>query len=183
MFKKKMTERNHEIISTYLNPGDLAIDCTMGNGYDTLFLKNIVGESGQVISFDIQDEAIINTERLIGKDSKNVELHLNSNVNIDKYVREEASVIVYNLGYLPNSSHDITTEAEDIIKSISKSMELIKVGGLISIMTYSGHDDGKEESVILEFLAKVDKSRFEVITIYETNKINATKLNYIFKLG
>ena len=46
------------LLEKALKPGDVAIDGTAGNGYDTLFLAELVGESGHVYSFDVQEEAI-----------------------------------------------------------------------------------------------------------------------------
>ena len=54
-FSKHLLERA-------LSPGDVAIDGTAGNGHDTLFLAELVGETGHVYSFDVQKEAIINTQ-------------------------------------------------------------------------------------------------------------------------
>ncbi|MFL6518354.1 MAG: rRNA methyltransferase, partial [Bacillus sp. (in: firmicutes)] len=31
-----------------VKPGDVVIDATVGNGYDSVFLAELVGESGQV---------------------------------------------------------------------------------------------------------------------------------------
>ena len=36
------------LLEKALKPGDVAIDGTAGNGYDTLFLAELVGESGHV---------------------------------------------------------------------------------------------------------------------------------------
>ena len=38
-----------------VQPGDTVIDATMGNGHDTAMLAELVGESGHVIAFDVQD--------------------------------------------------------------------------------------------------------------------------------
>ena len=41
-------------IMTYtIKEGQIAIDCTVGNGNDTLFLASLVGENGRVYGFDI----------------------------------------------------------------------------------------------------------------------------------
>ncbi len=37
--------------------GDIVIDATMGNGHDTQFLAELVGENGHVYAFDIQESA------------------------------------------------------------------------------------------------------------------------------
>ena len=34
--------------------GDYAVDATLGNGHDTCFLAEIVGDNGKVFGFDIQ---------------------------------------------------------------------------------------------------------------------------------
>ena len=48
-------------ILEHLGEGDVAVDFTMGNGGDTLFLSKTVGESGRVYAFDIQEEALTST--------------------------------------------------------------------------------------------------------------------------
>ena len=37
-------------ILAHLKPGDTAVDYTMGNGHDTAFLSETVGESGKVFA-------------------------------------------------------------------------------------------------------------------------------------
>ena len=46
-----------------LKEGDVAIDATAGNGYDTLKLCKAVGNSGKVYAFDIQKDAIENANK------------------------------------------------------------------------------------------------------------------------
>ena len=50
-------------ILTHLKEGDVAVDFTMGNGYDTEFLSKTVGESGHVYAFDIQQQAVDSTAK------------------------------------------------------------------------------------------------------------------------
>lgn len=58
---RSLVELSHEILSEVLKEGDIAVDCTAGNGNDTIFLAKAVGSMGNVFSFDIQDIAIGNT--------------------------------------------------------------------------------------------------------------------------
>ena len=51
----------HDLIRDILRPGDIAIDATIGNGHDTVFLVEQVGSSGRVFGFDIQQSAIDTT--------------------------------------------------------------------------------------------------------------------------
>ena len=57
-FLTKITEINKLFIEDVISNGDIVIDATMGNGYDTKYLAEKVGENGFVYSFDIQEEAI-----------------------------------------------------------------------------------------------------------------------------
>ena len=52
-----------DCLRRFLLPGDTAVDATMGNGHDTQFLCELVGESGHVFAFDIQEQAVENTRR------------------------------------------------------------------------------------------------------------------------
>jgi len=47
------TELARTWIQQALREGDIAIDATVGNGHDTLFLVGCVGATGRVIGFDI----------------------------------------------------------------------------------------------------------------------------------
>ena len=53
---------SHSLMKKAATTGDFVIDATVGNGNDTLFLAQLVGESGKVFGFDIQEEAIERTK-------------------------------------------------------------------------------------------------------------------------
>ena len=42
------------LLQTAVKEGDYAVDATLGNGHDTCFLAEIVGDNGKVFGFDIQ---------------------------------------------------------------------------------------------------------------------------------
>ena len=44
----QMVDRVHQILTEYLKPGDRAVDATVGNGWDTLKLCELVGDTGKV---------------------------------------------------------------------------------------------------------------------------------------
>ena len=46
-----LTGLHKHFILEHLGEGDVAVDFTMGNGGDTLFLSKTVGESGRVYAF------------------------------------------------------------------------------------------------------------------------------------
>ena len=52
---------SHQLLKEVIQPGEIAVDATMGNGHDTLFLAQLVGRSGQVYACDLQAQALANT--------------------------------------------------------------------------------------------------------------------------
>ena len=44
----------HKFVSEHVKSGDFCIDATAGKGRDTVFLCDLVTESGKVLAFDIQ---------------------------------------------------------------------------------------------------------------------------------
>ena len=53
-----LLELQKYFILNHLKEGDVAVDFTMGNGNDTLFLSQTVGKEGRVYAFDIQAQAV-----------------------------------------------------------------------------------------------------------------------------
>ncbi len=152
----KTTSLVQYLCSMYLNKEAITVDCTCGNGNDTLFLAK---SSKFVYGFDIQKQALEATERLLKENAKsNYRLILDGHENIDKYVKEKCDVILFNLGYLPKGDKAITTVSDTTIKAVEKSLGLLKVNGLLVITCYYGHTEGKKERAdLLEYISTLDK--------------------------
>ena len=63
----QITEYCHHILEEYIEEGDICIDATAGNGGDTEFLCQKVGETGNVYAFDVQEMAIAHTRERLEK--------------------------------------------------------------------------------------------------------------------
>ena len=50
----QITSWVHHFLEDHVQPGDICIDATMGNGNDTALLSKLAGEKGRVVAFDIQ---------------------------------------------------------------------------------------------------------------------------------
>lgn len=141
----------------HLKPGDIAIDATCGNGNDTLFLSQLLlsDPSSAVFSFDIQAEAILNTENLLKRHLspdhfRRVLLHRRSHLELNSIpLPYSPRLVVYNLGYLPGGNKSLTTKTETTLESVQMSLELISDDGALSIMCYPGHEEGAREELAL----------------------------------
>lgn len=144
----------------------LCIDATAGTGRDTLFLRRIVAEGGRVAAMDVQEEALRQTgERLEKAGYRDVELLLDGHQNMDRYFDAgTADLIMFNLGYLPGGDHSLSTKAETTLTALEKSLDILKEGGILSLMIYSGGDTGfAEKEAVLSWLRELDCKKYLVL--------------------
>lgn len=138
-------------LSLLAKPGALVMDLTAGNGHDTLFLAQLAGREGQVFSFDIQNQAISNTRKLLSvyKDIAPVELFLAGHEYFDKLLPQNVkgciSAAVFNLGYLPGSNKEIVTHAPTTLQALNKLADWLRPDGGIVVHIYMGHPEGALE--------------------------------------
>ena len=163
-----VVEITHLFAQNIIKKGDTVIDATCGNGYDTLFLSKLVGNMGKVYAFDIQQIAIERTKGLLNKNSAypNVELINDTHENMIQYVRDPITCCMFNLGYLPKGSKDITTDGLSTVKAINTTLALLTRGGMITICVYLGHLGGIEEYIqVKDYLKKLDTDLFNIVEI------------------
>lgn len=176
MKRYQITQWCQRMMEDHIEKGDLCIDATAGNGNDTLFLCEMVGRSGKVLAFDIQEEALLTTEKKLKESnfSERVQLILDSHTNMEKYATpESASCIVFNFGYLPGGNHNLATKADTSIAAIREGLKLLKKGGMMSLCIYSGGDSGFEErDAILKELKELDSKQYLVIVSNYYNRPN-----------
>lgn len=171
----QITEYCHHFLEEFICEGDVCIDATAGNGNDTEFLCRNVGENGKVYAFDIQEEAISNTKTRLEEAGlhERAELILDSHENMKTYVKEEASIIMFNFGYLPGGDHQIATKSDSSIRAIEEGLSLLKINGIMNLCIYSGGDTGYEErDNILSYIKELDTKRWLVIMSTFYNRKN-----------
>jgi hypothetical protein len=169
----------------YISEGDIVVDATLGNGNDTVKLAKMVGIAkgkGQVFGFDIQEEALRSTEEtlkkngleyfyvkdkerslenIIKKEDGGIYLYLDSHENILKYINMEIAGAIFNLGFLPGFDKTIVTKWETTLFAINGILKMLKVNGLIVIVFYPGHPEGKREmEEIAEFMETLPNNSF-----------------------
>lgn len=153
-------------------PGDVVIDATAGNGNETYYLAGLVGEQGKVYAFDIQQQALTATAQKLGARQIQVALIHDGHQNVHQYVQEVVAAATFNLGYLPYSDQTITTEAATTIQSIDAILQLLKLGGIITVSVYEGHDEGRESKALLSYVKTLPQAKYHVGRYELINQVN-----------
>ena len=144
-----------EFIARHIKAGGTAVDFTMGNGHDTLWLSKAVGENGKVFAFDIQQQALDSTSKLLESENvHNVTLIKASHHLVKDYVKEPICVGMFNLGWLPGGDKSVTTLHETTLPAIEAAIELLDHDGGLLIAVYPGHPEGEVEGkMVTEMLS------------------------------
>lgn len=157
-------------LEEFLNPGDWAIDATVGNGHDTLFMAQRVGGTGHVLGVDIQPSAIESAnQRLVESQvHKNVTLHCIGHEALLKVTPTEwvggVAVVMFNLGYRPHGDKSIITLADTTLAGLEASLKLLKNEGVLSIMAYPDHEGGAQEaSAVAHWVGELDEKYFSIL--------------------
>ncbi|WP_312668268.1 class I SAM-dependent methyltransferase [Tissierella praeacuta] len=172
---------SRDIIYNCVKEGHTVVDCTVGNGHDTVLLAELVGSNGKVYGFDIQKKALeITFEKLTCENLNNrVILIENGHENIDLYIDEKVNFVIYNLGYLPKGNKDIKTSKDTTLVSLEKSLNLLEDSGIILITCYIGHEGGLEEkNAVEDFLKGLNQKKYNVIKYDFINQRNYPPILY-----
>ena len=157
----------HDFLARRIKPGDFCIDGTAGRGKDTAFLCRLVGETGRVLSFDIQQEAVDSTQALLEREglSPIARVVLDSHAHMDQYAQPgTVDAVVFNFGYLPGGNHQIHTQPESSIEAIGKALTLLRDGGVLCACVYHGGDTGYEErDALMDYFAAIDPKQYTVL--------------------
>ena len=164
------------IVNNYIKNKRVAVDCTLGRGNDAIFLESIFEK---VYAFEIQQEVIDDFK----KKNSNVTIFNESHEKIF-LVNENIDFIIYNLGYLPKGDKSITTNSESTLISLKNAMKKLCKWGIIIIVAYPGHEEGKREQVeLLKYLKNIDKNVWGVMHHEMINREKSPSLILIEKFN
>jgi hypothetical protein len=83
----------------------------------------------------------------------------------------KVAAVTFNLGYLPGADTAIITEQESTIPALEAALRLLRKGGIVTIVLYSGHDGGSEEAAAVERWAeKLPLAAFQVLRYQFANR-------------
>ncbi|AID01716.1 methyltransferase domain-containing protein [Staphylococcus xylosus] len=163
------------LIKQHTHEESTVIDATCGNGNDTLFLAQHV-TSGHVHAFDIQEAAILNTQQKT-KDFDNVTLHHASHSEVKKYIPTEShgtvDAAIFNLGYLPKGDKSVVTLPNSTIAAIEAIFDILSAEGIIILVIYPGHEEGKiERDAVINYLKNFDQNKAHILQYQFINQQN-----------
>lgn len=164
-----LVKKAHQKMAVYLKAADYAIDATMGNGYDTVFLAEKVGQQGKVYAFDLQSLALTATDARLGDKglSERVKLIHGNHKDLARYLAddkvESVRCIVFNLGYLPGSDKIIQTSPQSTVQALNSALSSLQKPGIISVLAYTEHIGGRQEAeAVKEWALVLDKQQYRV---------------------
>lgn len=192
----------HNLIREVLRPGDIAVDATVGNGHDTLFLVEQVGSSGKVFGFDIQKTAIDSTQAKVDScgagekahsssrlQTKNLTLiqasHADMADRIPEHHQGKISAIMFNLGYLPGGDKRIITRPDSTVTALTIAKRMLSRNGIITILAYPGHQGGDlETEQVTKWCKQLDEDQYKVGIVYSSeNNASSPKLFVLYKMS
>lgn len=186
-----LVNKAHDIIRNHLYPGAVAVDATVGNGYDTLFLLRHIAPSGRVFGFDVQQKALVSTRSKIGEKELTdcLTLFHSSHAFIKELIPKQhhgnISACMFNLGYLPGSDKTIITQEESTVAALTAARNILSSSGIMTVVAYPGHFGGDQETKeVKNWCDQLNTVHFNVTTIYSTeHNDSAPRLFVIMKLN
>lgn len=145
------------VLEPRLQPGDMVVDATAGNGHDTLFLAQHVLPGGHVVAFDIQADAIRQTKARLEEasmDMAGVTLvnagHETLTASLPAPCHGKLRACMFNLGYLPGGDKARITQVESTLSALQQALDQLAEDGVLTIVVYPGHEGGREEAAKVE---------------------------------
>jgi SAM-dependent methyltransferase len=165
--EERLTAAATSWIEVALFNGALAVDATVGNGYDAQFLAHRVGPKGKVLGFDVQKAALAGARELlkfVGSIDR-VSLIHDSHSRLADYLPAGAAIegAMFNLGYLPRGNRQIITQPETTVMALRSVLEHLAERGRVTILVYRGHEGAVPEyQEVRRFLEQLPEEKWLV---------------------
>lgn len=167
------------LLAKSVKHGDIVVDATLGNGHDTVFLANLVGETGRVYGFDVQADAVLAAEERLRSHGllDRVTLFHKGHENLYECVPKEydgkITGAIFNLGYLPGSDKTVVTKPDSTIAAVEQLLQIMAPEGIIVIVIYHGHPGGAQErDQLMKYCEQVDQNAAHVLQYRFINQKN-----------
>lgn len=172
--EERLTAAATSWIEVELFDGALAVDATVGNGYDALFLAHRVGPKGKVLGFDVQKAALAGARELlkfVGSIDR-VSLIHDSHSRLADYLPPGAAIqgAMFNLGYLPRGNRRIITQPDTTVMALRSVLEHLAERGRVTLLVYRGHEGAVPEyQEVRKFLEQLPDDKWLVEELASTS--------------
>lgn len=151
-------------LAEFLAPGMVVVDATLGNGHDALKIKECC-PSVTLHGFDVQAAALEKTRERLEEAGlfSDCHLHLIGHEKMAERIKTPVDAVVFNLGYLPGNKDGLRTQLPTTLAAVEAALSLLLPGGLIFVIAYPGHPEGREEREgLLRAFSAFDQRTVEV---------------------
>lgn len=174
---------SHTLLKEILQPGDQVVDATMGNGYDTVFMAELIGKTGHVYSFDIQQQALDSTQEKLkaANLTERTTLFLQGHETLGQVIsiNQPIKAGIFNLGYLPQSDKEIITLPQTTKQAMEEILARLVPKGRLILVVYYGHAGGENElDMVQEFCQQLSQEQYNVLTYQFINQKNQPPILY-----
>ena len=147
-----LRETEKKFLEPHLFEGCVAVDFTMGNGNDTLWLSQGAGQTGTVYAFHIHPEAVSRTAQRMQAEAQfeNYRLICASHHTASDYISSPIHVGIFNLGFLPGADKAVTTLRETTLPAVRWAISALAPKGALLVAVYPGHEEGRLEGELLQ---------------------------------
>lgn len=169
----------HDFLQVIVEPGDVIIDATCGNGRDALFIAKLLKGKGSLSLYDVQEKAIHNADILLSENLSQEEYSIVTFYHRSHvcFFENAVDLIIYNLGYLPGGDCCCTTLADTTLESLQYATGILKSKGYIIVTCYPGHKEGeKEERAVEDFVRQLSSKQWTVVHHRFMNRIQAPSI-------
>ncbi|MGF3196101.1 tRNA (mnm(5)s(2)U34)-methyltransferase [Facklamia sp. P13055] len=177
---KNALQSSHDALGKLIEkfPAGNYIDATLGKGNDSFFILSHPAFSGKLFAFDIQVQALeIAQQKLKIFSSDSFQLFNNGHQHFDQVLSfstlAKVHGAIFNLGYLPGASHQITTKASTTLQALNQIAQRLVSKGKIFIVVYSGHKEGAiEKEELIKHLTLWSQDQFTISILDFLNQRN-----------
>jgi len=186
----------HVFWARIVQPGDTVVDATAGNGGDALALAHLAltASSGSLLALDVQEAAVVSTREHLAAHLQpgqlarcSVQQACHSRL-AELLPPASCSLVCFNLGFFPvkrgasNTNKAIVTAPATTYAALTAAAALLRVGGCISCMVYTGHSEGPAEAAAVDsWAAGLPPRQWTATSVVLLNRVNAPRLVLAYK--
>lgn len=169
----------HLIWDRSMKKAKVVVDATCGNGHDLLYLAKRAQKGCHLYGIDIQMKAIKSSKDLLQSNDIAPEvsltfIHDSHDLALAHQLKDKViDLMIFNLGYLPGSNHEIITKPHHTIDAIKEGLNKLSKSGIITIVAYPGTSEGMDEmKSLISYLSDLEQKLYNVCHWQPLNQVN-----------